>query len=372
MQKIGILGGGQLGRLLLQAAINYPVETYILEDDPNCPAGHLCHHFIKGDFKNFENVYAFGKGLDAITIEIESVNADALQKLKDEGVRVYPDPATLKTIQNKILQKEFYAKHNIPTAEFITTTTQSELNEHIEFLPAIHKLAEGGFDGRGVVDITNASLISQGFNEPAVLEKKINISKEISVIIGVNDSGGTSTFPPVEMIFDTQLNVLNYQLSPADLDLQALLDIKAIANNVVNNLKSPGIFAVEMFIDTEGRILVNETAVRVHNSGHHTIEANYISQFDMLWRIMLGLPMDNLQAVMPSAMINIIGETMEANDINKMRSILKVENTFIHIYGKNAGRAGRKMGHVTILHTERDTLIKNVQRVREILKSKSE
>lgn len=370
MQKIGILGGGQLGRMLLQAAINYPVETYILANERDCPAGHLCHNFIKGDFHNFDDVYNFGKGLDALTIEIESVNADALQKLKDEGVRIYPDPSTLKIIQNKILQKEFYTKHHIPSATFVITKNNNDILDHKEMLPAIHKIAEGGFDGRGVIDISEHSQIPTGFNAPAVLERKIRISKEVSVIIGVDDLGNMASFAPVEMIFDATLNILDHQLSPAHFDTETLTQIHSVATAVVHHLNSPGIFAIEMFVDTQGKILVNETAVRVHNSGHHTINANHISQFDMLLRIMLGYPINDLSEIMPSAMINILGEAFDDTASDKLKSILLIDNTYVHMYGKKVGRAGRKMGHITILHPERDTLIKNVQRVRKILDMK--
>ena len=187
--RIGILGGGQLGRMLLQAAANYPVETFLMENDGNCPAAHLCHHFTKGNISNFEDVYNFGKGLDALTIEIESVNEDALEKLENEGVRIYPKPSALRTIKNKILQKQFYKDNQIPTSEFIITQNRSELNRHASFLPAAHKIGMGGYDGRGVELLKTKEDISKGFDAPAVLEKLISIKKEIAVIIAVNDKG---------------------------------------------------------------------------------------------------------------------------------------------------------------------------------------
>src|SRR2546423_470342 len=183
MQKTGILGGGQLGRMLLQAAANYPVETFVLENDHECPAAHLCHHFTKGDIRDFDAVYNFGKGLDAITIEIENVNIEALEKLESEGIKIFPSPYVLKTIKNKILQKQYYREHEIPTAEFIVTNNLSELDTQKSFFPAVHKLGEGGYDGRGVQMLETTGDVEKGFDRPSVLEKKVKIRKEISQII---------------------------------------------------------------------------------------------------------------------------------------------------------------------------------------------
>lgn len=351
MQKIGILGGGQLGRMLLQAAANYPVETYVLENDTECPSAHLCHHFTKGDIKDFDAVYNFGKNLNAITIEIENVNIDALEKLESEGVKVYPKPAVLRTIKNKILQKEYYKQNDIPTSGFIVTQNLSELNKHESFLPAVHKIGEGGYDGKGVQLLKTKDDLNNGFDAPSVLEKMVPIQKEIAQMIAVNDKGETALYPPVEMLFDPQLNLLDYQLCPAEIGIQTLYKVEAIALAVVRNFKSAGIFAVEMFIDEKGDVLVNETAPRVHNSGHHTIEAHYSSQFDMLWRIMLNYPLGNTAAILPSIMVNIIGDEGCSGNVNYegLEEVLKIENAFVHLYGKKQTKPGRKMGHVTFL-----------------------
>ena len=218
IMKVGILGGGQLGRMLLQAAANYDVTTYVLENDPHCPAAHLCHHFTLGDIQNYDQVYAFGKQLDAITIEIEAVNVDALEQLEKEGVKVYPTPAAIRTIKNKILQKQFYQAHEIPTAAFYITNQQSDILDHVAFLPAVHKLGEGGYDGKGVQVINTASDVELGFNAPSVLEKKVRIAKEIAIIVGMNDKKETIFYPPAEMIFDSVYNLLDYQLSPAKIE----------------------------------------------------------------------------------------------------------------------------------------------------------
>jgi 5-(carboxyamino)imidazole ribonucleotide synthase len=373
MKKIGILGGGQLGRMLLQAAANYPVETFVLENDAKCPAAHLCHHFTKGDIKNFEAVYNFGKELDAITIEIENVNAEALEKLETEGVKIFPKPSVLKTIKNKILQKQYYQQHQVPTAAFIITHDQAELLRQEKFLPAVHKLGTGGYDGRGVEIIKSKEDIGKGFDEPAVLEKLIPIHKEIAQMVAINEKGETALYPPVEMLFDPQLNLLDYQLCPAELSTQTLYKVEALALAVVRHFNSPGIFAVEMFVDKSGDVFVNETAPRVHNSGHHTIEASYSSQFDMLWRIMLGFPLGNTDTILPSIMVNIIGAEGYSGPVKYegLEEVLKIENAFVHLYGKKETRPGRKMGHVTILSTEKQDLLHKSNKVKRTLLPKA-
>lgn len=368
--KVGILGGGQLGRMLLQAAANYPVQTFVLENDEDCPAAHLCHHFTKGDIKDFDTVYNFGKMLDAITIEIENVNVEALEKLELIGVKIFPKPSALKTIKNKISQKEFYKTNQIPTAEFIITQRKNELNSHTGFLPAVHKLGEGGYDGKGVELIHDFKETHKAFDAPAVLEKMVDIKKEIAVMVAVSQNGDLVLYPPVHMVFNRDLNLLDYQLCPADLPEKVLWKAEAIAQKVAKDLQSPGIFAVELFVDMNDNVLVNETAPRVHNSGHHTIEGNYSSQFDMLWRIILGYPLGNTDCILPSAIINLIGENGHTGtaEYQGIEEILKIENAFVHIYGKKQTKPGRKMGHVTILSKERQELIHQANRVKANLK----
>jgi 5-(carboxyamino)imidazole ribonucleotide synthase len=368
--KAGILGGGQLGRMLLQAAANYTVETHVLENDENCPSAHLCHHFTKGDITDFDTVYNFGKQLDAITIEIESVNVEALEKLEAEGVKVYPKPAAIRIIKNKITQKEFYQTHQIPSPEFVVTQKQTDLETHISFLPAVHKIGQGGYDGKGVQVINDEKEISQGFDAPSVLEKKVSIKQEIAIIVAMADHGETVLFPPVEMIVDPVLNLLDHQLSPAILPEKILWKVEAIAIKLVKDLKSPGLFAVEMFIDKQDEVWVNETAPRVHNSGHHTIEANYSSQFDMLWRIMLNYPLGNTDPILPSAIVNLVGAegyTGEAR-YEGLEEVLKMDNVFVHLYGKKTTKPGRKMGHVTIMHKDYADLTFKAHRIKNILK----
>ena len=368
--RVGILGGGQLGRMLLQAAANYPVETWVMEKEADCPAAHLCHHFTKGDITNFDDVYKFGKGLDAITIEIESVNEAALEKLEQEGVQIYPKPSALRTIKDKILQKQFYRKNEIPTADFLITQDLSDLHSKSEFLPAVHKVALGGFDGRGVQVISTKEDISKGFDAPAVLEKMVRIKKEISVIIAVANSGDTAMYPAVDMVFDNRLNLLEYQVSPADIPEKTLWKVEAIARKVVKDLASPGIFAVELFVDNDDNVFVNETAPRVHNSGHHTIEANFSSQFDMLWRVMLGYPLGSTKHILPAAIVNLLGADGYSGPAvyEGLNEILEIENVFVHIYGKIETRPGRKMGHITILSKEKQELIHQANRVKQTVR----
>ncbi len=374
MKKAGILGGGQLGRMLLQAAANYPVETYVMEKDANCPAAHLCHHFINGDINNYDDVYYFGKKLDVLTIEIEGVNLEALEKLESEGLQIYPKPAALRIIKNKILQKEFYRNQQIPSSDFVVTTSLEELHAQHEFLPAVHKLATGGYDGRGVQVIRKKEETSLGFNEPAVLEKMIHIKKEIAIIIAVDNTGKTAIYQPVDMVFDQQLNLLTHQLCPAVLPEKVFWKAEAIAIKVVKELKSPGIFAVELFVDIDDNVFVNETACRVHNSGHHSIEACYSSQFDMLWRIMLHYPLGNPKLIMPAAIVNLVGSEGYTGDVfyEGLEKVLMMDNVFVHIYGKKITKPGRKMGHVTILSNEKQELLHKANQIRNTLFAKAE
>ena len=370
MLKVGILGGGQLGRMLLQAAVNYPVQTFILENDVHCPSAHLCHQFTKGDIRSFDDVYNFGKGLDAITIEIESVNVEALEKLETEGVRVYPKPAALRIIRDKILQKQFYHDHEIPTSAFVLTQQRSDLQQHTGLLPAVHKTGMGGYDGKGVQVIKTKEDINKGFDVPGVLEKMVDIKKELAVMIAINDKGEHAMYPVVDMVFDPRLNLLEYQVSPAELPEKTLWKAEAIALKVVKDLKSPGIFAVELFVDQQDNVLVNETAPRVHNSGHHTIEGNFSSQFDMLWRIVLNYPLGSTEAILPAAIVNLLGA--EGHDgpalYEGLEAILSLENVFVHIYGKATTKPGRKMGHITIVSREKQELIHQANRIKQTVK----
>ncbi len=371
MKKIGILGGGQLGRMLLQAAANYPAETFVLEKDEDCPAAHLAKHFTKGDISNFDDVVNFGKGLDAVCIEIESVNTDALDALEKMGVRTYPNAAALKIIKDKRTQKAFYAAHEIPTSEFVLTENKAELSQHFNFLPAAHKIGMGGYDGKGVQILhTPEEAMAAGFDAPSVLEKLIDVQKEIAISVAVNEAGDSVIYKPVDMVFDKDLNLLSHQLSPAILPDNILWKIEAIALRVVKKLNSAGIFAIEFFVDKEDQVWVNEVAPRVHNSGHHSIEACYSSQFDMLIRIMLQYPLGNPDHLLPAAIVNVIGSDNHSGVAvyEGLEKLLEMDNVFVHIYGKTATKPGRKMGHVTILSQERQELIHKINQIKTLIK----
>jgi 5-(carboxyamino)imidazole ribonucleotide synthase len=373
MTRAGILGGGQLGRMLLQEAANYPVETWVLESDPGCPAAHLCHHFVQGSIQDFNTVLDFGRKVDCLTIEIEHVNVEALEQLASEGLPIYPRPAALRIIQDKILQKAFYAQHEIPTAPFHIINASAELPRHAAFLPAVQKLGKGGYDGKGVQVLRTEADFGMGFDAPSVLEKLIPIHKELALMVALNERGEAAIYPPVEMVFDPALNLLDYQLCPAELPEKTYWKAEAIALSVARNLGSPGLFAIEMLLDKDQQIYVNETAPRVHNSGHHTIEAHYSSQFDMLWRILLGYPLGNTEPISPSIMLNILGEEGFSGTAvyEGLTETLSVENAFVHLYGKHQTKPGRKMGHVTILSKEKAELLYQARKIKQTLKVKS-
>ena len=372
MKKVGILGGGQLGRMLLQEAANYPVEVTVMENDPSCPAAHLCDHFIKGDITKFEDVIAFGNNLDIITLEIENVNVEALVELENQGKIIIPRPGALNIIKNKIHQKEFYLQHEIPSADFAVVNSKNEILDHHHLIPAAQKLATGGYDGKGVQLIHTKEDVAKGFDAPSVLEKMIDIQKEIAIIVAVAQDKSTTLYPPVEMVFDPILNLLDYQICPADIKENVLWKAEAMAISVARNLNSPGIFAVEMFVDKNDNVWVNETAPRVHNSGHHTIEAHYSSQFDMLWRILLEFPLGNTKKIQSSIMVNLLGADgyKGETEYEGLKEVLSIPNVFIHLYGKATTKPGRKMGHATIISDEKQELLLQAKKIKRTLSIK--
>jgi 5-(carboxyamino)imidazole ribonucleotide synthase len=368
--RIGILGGGQLGRMLLQSAANYHVETYVLESGKNPPASSLCHYFTEGDIRDFDTVYAFGKKVDVLTIEIENVNVDALIKLEAEGLKVIPRPAVLQAIKDKGLQKDFYRDHNIPTSDYILTENEEDLQTKLSFLPAAHKLRTGGYDGKGVSILKSESDKHKAFTEPSVLEKLVDIHKEIAVMVARNSAGETAVYPAVEMVFDPKYNLVDMLLSPADITPAQTAEVQRIAKQVVDAFGSEGVFAVEMFLDKAGNVLVNETAPRAHNSGHQSIEGNYSSQYDMQMRVLQGLPLGNTDTILPSLMLNLIGEEGHSGSVfyKGMDEALKIKGVYIHLYGKHETKPGRKMGHVTIIGENKNDLLDKARSLKEILK----
>lgn len=373
MIRAGILGGGQLGRMLLQAAVNYPVETWVLELDPDCPAAHLCHHFVHGDIKDYEAVLAFGKNLDVLTIEIEQVNEEALFELKAAGVTIIPDPEVLRTIRHKILQKEYYRSMQLPSPEFHITRSREELIALSHLLPAVHKISEGGYDGRGVQVLRTEKDLAVAFDAPSVLESMIDIETEIAVIVAVNQQGAEAVYDPVEMRVDPALNQLDYQLAPAQITTEIRNAAIELALKVVRGFKTAGIFAVEMFIDKQQQLWINETAPRVHNSGHHTIEACNSSQFDMLWRILLNYPVGSTSLKAPAALINLTGAPGESGTAcyEGINVLLSMSNASLHVYGKKETRPGRKMGHVTLLENNLRLLEEQAHQIKNQIRIKA-
>ncbi len=368
-QKIGILGGGQLGRMLIQAALSYDVDFYILDNDADCPCKDICHFFEQGSLLDFEMVYQFGKKVDILTIEIEHVNVDALARLEQEGVTVIPNASAIRTIQNKALQKIFYSQFQIPSADFIVTETIEEVKNHAIFLPAFQKLQTLGYDGKGVMSLDLMN-IDSAFTAPSLLEKKVAIEKEISVIVAKNEQHQIAIFPVVECIYNEKYNLVDYLLSPASITEAQEARAKEIALSVVEQLQSPGIFAVELFLTKEGTILVNETAPRTHNSGHQTIEGNDSSQFDMQIRVLLNLPLGSTQNKAHSLMLNVIGDDNQSGEVmyKNLTAVLQMKNTYLHLYGKKETKPGRKMGHITLLGDDRNHLIESANEIKALLK----
>ena len=365
--KIGILGGGQLGRMLLQAAANYPAEMYVLEKTADCPCAQLCKNFRLGDLRQYDDVVAFGQELDVITIEIEHVNTEALQTLKAMGKKVFPDPAVLQIIQDKGLQKQFYARNKIHSPPFVLTENRADAATQAAFLPAAHKLRRDGYDGKGVKILRDVQQLPDAFDAPSVLEKLIDIHRELAVIVARSAAGEMAIYPVCEMVFHPEYNLVDYLISPADISVNAYEEATQLAVKTVEAFDAPGIYAVELFMDKQGKIWVNEVAPRAHNSGHATIEGNFSSQYDMQMRLFLGLPLGDTATIMPSLMFNLIGAPGHQGSVQYagLEKALQQKAVYVHLYGKSNTAPGRKMGHVTLLHPEREQLIKTYHRIKD-------
>ena len=345
------MGGGQLGQMLIQSGISYHISFHILDPSATAPCRHLCTDFVQGDFNDYDTVYRFGQNLDLVTIEIEHVNVDALEQLEKEGVAVYPSPKLIRTVQDKGLQKQFFKEHNLPSSDFYLLENRNDIHEFLDFLPAAQKLRTGGYDGKGVSIIDRGNYIDKSFDAPSVLEKKVEINKELSFIVARNVSGEIKIYPPVELLFHPTYNLVEYLSSPASLAQDLCAQGEKIATQLAEDLALVGILAIEMFLDTEGNLLINEIAPRPHNSGHQTIEGNVTSQFEQHLRAILDLPLGDTDAIGHSVMINVLGEEGYSGEVQYegMEELLKSPRTYVHLYGKSETRPGRKMGHVTIV-----------------------
>ena len=349
--KLGVLGGGQLGRMLIQSAMNFNVSVYILDPDVNAPCKEFASEFHHGSLKSYDTVYNFGKKVDVLTIEIESVNTEALEQLEKEGVKVLPQFNVIRLIQDKGLQKEFYKERGIPTAEYFLLENKEELKDFESFFPAVQKLRREGYDGRGVFKIKSSSDIEGGFNNPSVLEKLIDFEKEISVIVARNASGEVRAYPTVELDFHPEQNLVEYLFSPADISEEMEQKAQDIAKKVAEEIGIIGLLAVEMFITKDGQVLVNEIAPRTHNSGHHSIEANVTSQFEQHLRSVLNLPLGATDIKTNAVMVNLLGEPGHdgAAKYAGIEEVLATDGVGLHLYGKKFTRPFRKMGHITVV-----------------------
>lgn len=354
---IAILGGGQLGRMFLENALRYDVEVHVLDPDPQAPCARLAHRFVQGRFDDHATVMAFAQHADVIGIEIEHVSVEALEALQRLGKTVIPDPQALRVIKDKGLQKQFYSGHSIPSAAFVMVEHKADLKDHADRLPGFLKARTGGYDGKGVMALTPDTDAGSLFEGPYVLEEKTDIALELAVIVVRALNGTTVVYDPVEMVFDPRLNLVDHLQAPARVDERIIREAQQLALRVAEALASPGVFAVELFLTRDGRVLVNETAPRAHNSGHHTIEACASSQFDQLLRVYMGWPLGDTRLRGMAAMINLVGvEGTGEPELRGADDILHLPGTFIHLYGKAETRSGRKMGHVTVLADDQSAL----------------
>ena len=370
--KLGILGGGQLGKMLLAETRKFDIQTYVLDPSDEAPCKIACHKFVQGNLMDFETVYNFGKQVDVLTFEIELVNIEALEKLESEGLKVYPSPKTLKLIQNKGIQKDFYVQNNIPTSTYKRYTSLENLKSNIQNLnlPFVWKCTEFGYDGTGVKVVRVIKDLENLPNVECIVEEMIAFKNELAVIVVRNVSGEVKTYPVVEMEFHPEANQVEYVICPARIDENVAQKATAIALKVSSTFNHVGLLAVEMFQTKNDEILVNEVAPRPHNSGHHTIEASYTSQFENHLRAILNLPLGNCDSKVAGIMVNLVGaEGFSGNVIyQNIEKIMAIDGVTPHIYGKKETRPFRKMGHVTIVNEDMKMARKIAEEVKNSIK----
>lgn len=366
--KLGILGGGQLGRMLIQSGIDFNFNFSVLDPDKNAPCCTLAE-FHHGQLTDFDTVYKFGKQCDIITIEIENVNTQALKQLVKEGKKVFPQPEVIELIQDKRVQKSFYRDNHIPTAQFVLTESKEDVMKLAKF-PVVNKVGREGYDGRGVQVLRTPEDLQKAFDRPGLLEDLIDFEKEISVIVARNEKGEVETFPPVEMVFHPEQNLVEYLFAPAQIANSIAQQADAIARTIIEKLEMVGLLAVEMFVTKTGEVLVNEIAPRPHNSGHQTIEANITSQYEQHLRAIVGFPLGKTKLLMPSAMVNLLGEPGYSGlaRYQGFEEVLNVTGVHVHLYGKAITKPFRKMGHVTIVDENLESLKEKTMFVKHTLK----
>ncbi len=372
--KLGIVGGGQLGKMLIQAASNWDVQTHILDPDPHCSAATICTKFVQGSFRDYDAVYDFGQGVDMLTFEIEHVNIEALRKLKNEGKTVHPDPDALAIIQDKGLQKIFYKEHGVPSSAFELYEGKEEIIRLLESgnisYPFVQKARKEGYDGKGVAVIKSAIDLPKLLDGPSLIEDAVNIQKEIAVIVARNPQGDTTCFPAVEMEFNPIANLVEKLICPSELQDSVAQKAEALAKKIITDLNMCGILAVEMFLDQQGELWVNEVAPRPHNSGHHTIESCITSQYEQHLRAIMGFPLGNTMMKLPAVMINLLGEDGHKGRVKYegLHESFALGGVKVHIYGKKETKPFRKMGHVTIMAPTVEEAKKKADSVKATLK----
>lgn len=368
--RIGILGGGQLGAMLLRYAIDYGLDVSVMDKDPKAPCARYSSSFVLGDPMRYEDVIRFAKNLDVVTIEREAINTNALRTLRDRGIKVYPSPETLEIIQDKYVQKQFLKEHNIPVVMGWLVMDKTELATYADKLPGVLKKCADGYDGKGVLVLKTAEDITKAFDDPCVLEEIVDIKQEISVIVSRNESGIIECYDPALMMFDKERMLLDFQVCPAGLSEDVAIRVCSIATKVAEAIDLTGIMAIEMFIATNGKIYVNELAPRPHNSGHHTIEAAKTSQFEQQLRVILGLPMGSTATTTPSVMVNILEPAAHKKNavMEALKTILCTNDVHLHWYGKTGDIEGRKMGHVTITNVQREDALSKSIMIKHLLK----
>jgi 5-(carboxyamino)imidazole ribonucleotide synthase len=366
---LGILGGGQLGRMLMQPCIDLNVSTAVLDPAANAPCSSLATRFQQGSLQDFDTLMAFGRSVDLLTIEIENVNVDALYALQAEGKHVYPQPELLAIIKDKRLQKNWYRENKIPTADFVLVDNLEEIREKKTFLPAFNKVGVGGYDGGGVVRLNSTADIDKGFDAPGLLEKTIDFACELSVIVARSTIGEIKSFPAVECVFHPEHHLVDYLLCPARVSKEIENLAQDLARKVCEKLGIVGVLAVEMFVTKSGEVLVNEIAPRPHNSGHQTIEANVSSQYSQHLRAILGLPLGETTMNQASAMVNLIGAVGHSGPVlyQGLDEVLALSDVHVHLYGKSETRPARKMGHVTVLADSQEVLLGKVKLIKQLL-----
>ena len=372
--KVGILGGGQLGKMLLYTTRKFDIQTYVLDSNPEAPSKIACDAFFLGDLMDYETVFEFGKKVDTLTIEIENVNVSALRALENEGVNVYPAADTLAIIQNKAKQKLFYSEYGLPTASFTRYTNSEELTTAIEneaqTLPFVWKSAQFGYDGKGVKVIRTLSDMKALPNVECIAEDLVPFKKELAVTVARSPQGEIRAYPVVEMEFHPEANQVEYVLCPARISNAIEKKAERVALNTAAAFKHVGLLAVELFLTQDDNILINEVAPRPHNSGHQTIEASYTSQFEQHIRAVLNLPLGETRNKVSGVMVNLVGAEGYNGVVvyQNIEKILELEGVTPHIYGKKETRPFRKMGHVTIVHSEIDKAREIAQQVKETIK----